>query len=291
MMELTTRRHGIDSLPGRWMGWKIPMVAGKRMTFRFGMVGWSLVIAVALTACASATVTTTSRPVDSTTTTATPTTSDGTGTPEIVVSPEFVNGAIPDSRLVLLVGTTDESQRPVTITAQAPAAEVTVDPPTISGTEVAEVIVVPGPTESDTTMDVTVTATWGDRTSEVTRTVDVVPWEDDREDQARQILGLFVDWLVDAHPEFGITPETPLSGTLTAPLLLIVSHYGFYSDDWEIGVSWHIMIPPDDFAELYLRPRRAMLPTHAFRIDSWQTALETGSYPVTEIEPPAEVVR
>jgi hypothetical protein len=267
------------------------MVIGKRLWIPGGVVIRMLLVALTLAACAETSVTTTSRSSDSTTTTATPTTSDGTGAPEVVVSPEFINGAIPDSRLVLLVGLVDHGHGPVSITAAAPTAEVAVDPPTISGTEIAEVTVVPGLAGSDTTIDVTVNATSGDQTSSIARTVAVLPWEDDRQDQARQILGLFVDWMVDAHPEFGITSETPFSGTLTAPLLLIVSHYGFFSDDWEVGVSWHIMIPPDDFAEMYLRPRSAMHPTLAFRIDSWQTALETGTYEVTEVAPPVEVVR
>jgi hypothetical protein len=268
----------------------MPMVTRKRMDV-LEMASWLLLVVFTLTACAETSATTTSRSSDSTTTTATPTTSDGTGVPEMVVSPEFINGAIPDSRLVLLVGLADSDQGPVTITAEAETAEVAVDPPTIDGTEIAEVTVVPGPTEIDTTIDVTVTATSGDQTSSIVRTVDIVPWEDDREDQAREILGLFVEWLADARPEFGITSDTSFSGTLTAPLLLIVSHYAFFTDEWEVGVSWHIMIPPDDFAEMYLRPRTAMQPTYAFRIDSWQTALETGTYAVSEVAPPAEVVR
>lgn len=44
-------------------------------------------------------------------------------------------------------------------------------------------------------------------------------------------------------------------------------------------------------AEIYLRPRSALWPTHAFRIESWQTSLDTGRIEVAEVEPPAEVVR
>jgi hypothetical protein len=68
-------------------------------------------------------------------------------------------------------------------------------------------------------------------------------------------------------------------------------HYVFFNDGWEVGVSWHIMIAPDDFAEAYLRPRGALRPTRRFRIGSYQTALETGFVEVTEVEPPAEVTR
>ena len=252
-----------------------------------GVVAIVAVMAFALGACDGSSGDTT-RSTPDTTTTSIPTTA-----PEIVVSPEFINGAIPGSRLVLLVTLADQGPGPVTISADAPSAEVVVQPVSIGGSDVAEVTVVPAPTttDTDTDIDVTITAEQGGRTDVVTRTVTVVPWEDDRGDQAREILGLFDDWLAEEHPEFGITPNMEFEGTYTAPLLLIVSHYGFYSDDWEVGVSWHIMVPPDDFAELYLRPRGEVLPTHAYRIGSWQTALDTGEYDVTEIAPPPEVVR
>jgi len=239
------------------------------------------VLAVTLAACAGTSGAT------STVTSST----DAAASPEIVVSPEFINGVIPDSRLVLLAGLADTDQGPVAINAEVTGAEVVVEPPEISGSEVAEVTIVPEATTTETDLDVTITAAVGDQTFVVTRTVTVMPWEDDREDQARQILALFTGWIADAHPELGITDETAFDGTYTAPMLLVVSHYTFFSDDWEVGVSWHIMVPPDDFAEMYLRPRTGLAPTHAYRIGSWQTALDTGSVDVTEVPPPIEVVR
>ncbi|MEX1287488.1 MAG: hypothetical protein AB1Z57_06085, partial [Acidimicrobiia bacterium] len=243
----------------------------------------SVVVLVLLTACAAC-------GDGSPTTTLDPDTTSAAA-PEIVLSPEFVNGAVPGSRLVLLVSAADPRSGTVTVSAQAPGAEVVVAPASIAGSEVAEVIVVPAPTEVETDLRVTVTATAGDRMDSVDRTVTVVPWEDDREQQAREVLGLFLPWLEEERPELGLSEAAEFDGTMTAPLLLIVSHYGFYSDEWEVGVAWHVMVPPDDFAEMYLRPRDALAPTHAFRIGSWQTALATGSVEVVEVEPPPEVVR
>jgi hypothetical protein len=239
----------------------------------------ALVLAAVVAACGDAPGPTTSAPADS------------TPAPKIVVGPEFVNGAVPGSDLVLLVGLDGADGGEVTLTAEAPGAVVEVSPAAIAGDEVAEVVIVPDPVEVDTDIEVTVTATGEGGTDSVTRMVTVVPWEDDRGDQARAVLDLFLPWLAEQHPEFGLTTDTEFAGTMTAPLLLIVSHYGFYSEDWEVGVSWHIMVPPDDFAELYLRPRGEFAPTHAFRIESWQTALETGVVEVSEVEPPAEPVR
>lgn len=210
----------------------------------------------------------------------------------VVVSPEFIQGAIPGAEVVLLVSQNDETAGLATVTASAPGAEVSVRPSEISGTEVAEVTVVPDATATETELNIIIEVATGGTTRTFTRTASVLPWDDDRADQVAEILGLFTSWLAENRPELGVTPETEFEGTYLAPQLLVVSHYGFFNDDeWEIGLSWHIMIPPDDFAEIYLRPRAELRPTVAFRIDSWQTALDTGDYQITEVEPPFEVVR
>lgn len=229
----------------------------------------------------SGTPTTSTRPV--------PTTNAPNG--EVVVSPEFVQGAIPGAEVVLLVSQDDETAGVAMVTASASGAEVTVRPSEISGTEVAEVAVVPEATSTETELAIRIEVATETSTHSVTRTATVLPWEDDRAQQAVEILGLFTPWLAENRPELDVTPETEFEGTFLAPQLLVVSHYGFFDDDWEIGLSWHVMIPPDDFAEVYLRPRSALRPTLAFRIGSWQTALDTGDYQIAEVEPPFEVVR
>jgi hypothetical protein len=209
----------------------------------------------------------------------------------VIVSPEHVNGVLPGSELLLLVGRTDGGNARATVTAQAPGATVSVEPSTISADDVAEVTVIPNATNEETELTVTITVTADSSTETVTRVVTVVPWEDDRDQQAAEILGLFTPWLAANRPELGLTPAAVFDGTFVAPHLLIVSHYAFLGDDWEIGVSWHVMVAPDDFAEIYLRPRSELRPTHAFRISSWQTAVATGVYEVTEVGPPTEVTR
>lgn len=52
------------------------------------------------------------------------------------------------------------------------------------------------------------------------------------------------------------------------PHILVVSHYLFFSEEWEMGLQWHIMIAPYDWARIYLRPRAEVQPTHAFEITS-----------------------
>jgi hypothetical protein len=212
-------------------------------------------------------------------------------TGDVIVAPEFIQGAIPGAKVVLLVSQASESAGEATVTAAAPGATVSVDPLRISGEGVAEVTVIPEAATSERELAITIEVVGDAGTHTLTRTTRVLPWEDDRGDQAREVLGLFTIWLAENRPELGVTPDIDLDGTYLAPQLLVASHYGFFNDQWEIGLAWHVMIPPDDFSEIYLRPRSDLRPTHAFRIGSWQTALTSGQYEVVEIDPPTEVIR
>lgn len=49
----------------------------------------------------------------------------------------------------------------------------------------------------------------------------------------------------------------------------MVSHYLFFSEEWELHIEWHIMMPPDDWARIDLRHRFDELePSYAFEISS-----------------------
>lgn len=208
------------------------------------------------------------------------------------LSPEFVQGAIPGTPTGVLATIEDESAggAPVTITATADGATVTVAPTEIVAGEVAEVTVVPDATAIERPIEIVVTATRGDLVVTERRTTTVMTWEDDRGDDADALLAVFVEWLAAERPELGIGPDTGFNGSLSAPGLLIVNHYLYLSDEWEVGLSWHIMIPPDDWADIYLRPRDEAAPTLGFRLSS-QAAARDGVIEIAEVTPPAEVVR
>jgi hypothetical protein len=86
-------------------------------------------------------------------------------------------------------------------------------------------------------------------------------------------------------------PESEFEGAMVAPRLLVVSHYMFTNELYELGVSWHVTVAPDDWAELYLRPRDELHPTRAFRVSSWSAALAGEPVEFTDVAPPDEVVR
>jgi hypothetical protein len=255
---------------------------------RYSRPRWGiLLVALLVAACGeSAGPTTTAAP---TTTRPGPVTTVPTG--PVVLSPEFVNGVIPGAELMLLVTQTDATAGEATVSATAPGATVTVRPTEISGDEVAEVTVVPDAVQGEAELTITIAVSTEEGTHTLTKTTTILPWEDDRAEQGSEVLGLFTPWLAENRPELGVDAETQFQGTFLAPELLIVSHYGFFDDRWEIVVSWHVMTPPDDFAEIYLRDRSELRPSLAFRIESWQTALEGGDYDLVEIEPPFEVTR
>lgn len=209
------------------------------------------------------------------------------------LSPEFVQGVVPGATTGVLVTISNETETgdSVELTASAAGATVTVEPSRIREGEVAEVMVVAGAATADTPLDIVVTGRRDGLEATATRSTTVFAWEDDRGEYAWTLLGLFTTWLAEEQPELGIGADTPFSGSFVAPGLLVVSHYLFLSEDWEAGLSWHVMVPPDDWAEIYLRPRGEAAPTLAFRLTSQAAALEQGSVEISAVPAPEEVVR
>lgn len=219
----------------------------------------------------------------------------GGGPFELTLAPEFVQGALPGVPTTMLVSVSDEGGGgPVELDASVDAgATVSVEPAEISPGEIAEVTFtgdqVPAAEEKELT--VTVTARRGSEEREATKPVIVMPGVDDRQPQAREILAVFLPWLAEQHPEMGIGPDSELDGMLVAPRLLVVSHYAFFNQEYEIGLAWHVMVAPDDWSDIYIRPRDELQPTAAYRLSSWTTALSGGDYEITPAEVPVEVMR
>jgi hypothetical protein len=143
----------------------------------------------------------------------------------------------------------------VDVAATASGATVSVTNPAIKPGEIAEVTVIPDQTSTNTILTLTIT---GHRNAfEQNETVDmeVIDWEDDLSEVAAEMRDKFVPWLASHHPELAITSETEWIGTIVNPGILVVMHYMFYSDDWELYVTWHVMIPPYDWTKIYLRSR------------------------------------
>jgi len=198
--------------------------------------------------------------------------------------------SIAGQRFVFLVTITDEgqvSEIPVHISAIAPGAEVVIYYEDIFEKETAEVVVIPAQASIGQIIEVTITGTRGSVSDEKVASFEVAEGEDDRQEYATELLDKFVSWLATNHPELGITEDTAWDGTMVSPVWLVVSHYLFFSEEWEAHISWHIMVPPYDWAKIDLRHRFGELePSYAFEISS----LDANSEPVP-IEVPETVWR
>lgn len=169
----------------------------------------------------------------------------------------------------------------------ASGATVDIAPDAIDEATVAEVTVVPGPVRGETSIIVAITARRGDAEETAARTIPLWPESDSLEAEARGRLATFTDWLAEAHPELGITPSTEWVGSALQTHMLVVSHYLFLSDEWEVALEWHVMIAPSDWGRIILRRRWVEeRPSLAFEIPS----VSAGDEP-REIAPPETVIR
>ncbi len=218
---------------------------------------------------------------------------DGAVSFEVRRSPEFVNRLIPGDRPLALVEVRGDAEPgPVEMAAASSIAGMTVrvEPASIAVGEVAEVWVEVPEVDRDVPFTVTVTATRGSDEESLAIDATAVPGVDDLADTAGQIVQVFLDAVAAEVPGLPATADDLTGGTPVAGLL-VVTHYAWFTPEYEIGLAWHIMVAPDDFAELYVRPRTGLAPTRAFRIGSWSTALAGGAVDVREIDPPPEVTR
>jgi hypothetical protein len=189
--------------------------------------------------------------------------------------------AIPGQKVIFLVVVTSPgSDEPVNISATVAGAKVfKIEPAELKPGVVGEVWVVPDAATEETAISTDITAARGAATHTERRTTKVMPFENGRAEEVQPYFAMWVDWLAANHPEFGITRSTEWDSSFTLALL-IVSHYAFFSDAWEMKISWHVMIAPDDFTEVYLRHRGTDSAwTHAFRMDSFSG--RTAVYEVT----------
>lgn len=132
-----------------------------------------------------------------------------------------------------------------------------------------------------------ITLTRGDATETTEVAINASRGGDTLLDAATPLRDRFVAWLATEHPDLGITADTEWTPTIVQPHILVVSHYLFFSEQWEMGLMWHIMIAPHDWSRIYLRPRGEMAPTHAFEIPS----VSDPASEIRAIEVPAAVDR
>ena len=197
--------------------------------------------------------------------------------------------AIPGQKICFLVVVKDGGggSSPATISAVASGASVVdVRPAQLAPGEVGEVWVVPDPATTEVVDGVTISATRAGVVRTTQRSIRIMPMIDERAKDAQPYFERWVAWLAAEQPELGITAETAWEPVFVSTFL-VVSHYSYYSDEWELTLSWHNMIPPDDWTEITLRHRGTeTAPSLAFHVDS--VAGATAPHAVT---PPEAIFR
>jgi hypothetical protein len=162
--------------------------------------------------------------------------------------------AIPGERVVFLVMIEDFYPDLGPIELEVDGTGVTVDQSTAmtpANGEIAEITVELDESSVETTATVTFQV---DTCAIEERTIGIMPWDDTRSAESQPYLERWAAWLAAEHPELGITSATEWESEFVMPVL-IVSHYAYWNDEWEMVVSWHVMVPPDDFTEVRLRRR------------------------------------
>lgn len=210
----------------------------------------------------------------------------------LTVVPQSLRGdSIPGQQCVFLLTVAEEdgaeSDAPVALSAVASGAQVTVVSQSIVAGQVGEIWVAPSSEHVGRMVEVTFRGTRGGEVREQAVAFAVAEGEDDRAAYAAELRDRFTTWLATQQLGSGVTPETQWQGTMVSPVWLVVSHYLFFSDEWEMHLSWHVMIAPDDWSRIELRRRfTETKPSLAFEIASVSANSEPRS-----IAPPDELWR
>jgi hypothetical protein len=151
-----------------------------------------------------------------------------------------------------------------------------------------EIFLYPNQTHLDYTIEVTLTITGSE--IGVTRNsayIKIVDWTSTVTAEIIEIRDRFVEYLEENCTTFQINESTSWDAFGNAPMILIVEHYLFKSEYWEMEISRHVTIQPHDWVKIYLRPRRSLAPIWSGIIKSWGS----GNHTIDEIEPPEEIFR
>ncbi len=210
---------------------------------------------------------------------------------DLVVYPDEME-ALAQQDCVFLIKVEDSGEgagegEGVSLKAEPSDLPVWFTPSTIKPTEVGEVHVRPRAEHIGKQLELKILAERLDVKKTRTLHIKVIAGEDLLADHAAEIRDRFVAWLQVNKPEFNITTATLWQGTIVDPRIMIVSYYLFFSPEWEMGLWYHVMIPPNDWARIYLRRRGTeWQPSYAFEIAS----LDANDEP-KPIVPPEHVIR
>lgn len=153
--------------------------------------------------------------------------------------------------------------------------------------QVLEVFLYPNSSHINSNIEIEVQVAVGTVSATDEAIIHVIEWEIPDMEYFTEFRDAFVQYLARNHPEFGINETVTWTPNFNAIEILVVEHVLFISESWEMELSRHVMIQPYDWVQVYIRPRGALTPTWAGKIDSWTTDNQV----INEITPPEEIYR
>ena len=150
-----------------------------------------------------------------------------------------------------------------------------------------EIFLYPNQTHLEKSLEVNLTVTNNEISKSCTSIVSVVNWTIEVTTEILEMQDEFILFLENNYPSFNINGSTSWESFGNAPMILIVSHYLFKSECWEMELARHVTIAPHDWVKIYLRPRNSTQPLWYGIINSWNS----GNHTIEVIDPPEEIFR
>jgi hypothetical protein len=104
--------------------------------------------------------------------------------------------------------------------------------------------------------------------------VEIINWSSANLPEAIIKRDLLIDWLETEKPEFGQLSEKECYAYVTYPSHLVVEHWTFLYEQWEMRICYHVMLPPYDWSMIWLRERGVIDAIFAGKRESDGTAYE-----------------
>ena len=152
---------------------------------------------------------------------------------------------------------------------------------------IVEIFLYPNSTHLGLEIDVTLTIVIADITTSKEVTISVIDWSGSFHTDAQAALKCFTSYLVTSVEGYTLEENSSLSFMGIVPQILIVEHFLFRTNNWELELTRHVTISPNDWVRIYLRARNSFSPQWAGEISSWLS----GNYSIIEIQPPETIYR
>jgi len=137
--------------------------------------------------------------------------------------------------------------------------------------KIVEIFVTPNNTHLNKTIIIQISIFNNDFSITNSASIEVIDWAPKNISGVIEMRNAFVSYFSTKLKSTCINESTIWEGLDNAPKILIVEHYLFKSEFWELELARHVTITPYDWIKVYLRPRNQIKPTWAGMIQSWSS--------------------